>query len=120
MKTYYQRAHNQVTIEMSQRVQQLMNSHHNIALLADFEQAVNVSTNSKPKPLSDTRGTDSDNTTPKMQYTAVNSKHSVTGCISLKQHKIYQASYVVFCGGMNLMIAGTLLLIMITHQRKTM
>ena len=53
MRTYYQTAHNQATLKMLQRMHQLMNSHYNIALLADFEQVVNASPNTKSQPASD-------------------------------------------------------------------
>ena len=40
MCTYYIMVHNQVTVETPHKAKQLMNSHYNIALLADYEQVV--------------------------------------------------------------------------------
>ena len=62
MRTYHQMAHNQATIEMPQRVQQLMNSHYNIALLADYKQVINALPTSKSKSASDTFGTNANQT----------------------------------------------------------
>ena len=71
-----------------------MNSHFNIALLADYEQGVNAEMHTNSKSSPDTSGTNTDQTTPKelstsqdqtapsfTEDTANNHKPSVTGCV---------------------------------------
>ena len=75
--------------------QQLMNSHYNIALLAECEQAVDAVTNTKSKFTSDNTQTNADDTklktpamppdshsSPPAENTDTGDKSSVTGCVS--------------------------------------
>ena len=71
-----------------------MNSHYNIALLADYEQGVNAEMHTNSKSSPETSGTNTDQTTPKelstsqdqtapsfTEDTANNHKPGVTGCV---------------------------------------
>ena len=61
MKNYSQIAHNQATLETLQCVKQLMKSHYNIALLADFEGTTHVSVSTPTAAATNTTGADPDN-----------------------------------------------------------
>ena len=57
-------AHNQAMVETSHKAKQLMNSHYNIALLANYEQVVNAVTYTKSQPSPESPGTDTNLTKP--------------------------------------------------------
>ena len=65
MRTYYQMAHNQAITETPHKAKQSINSHYNIALLADYEQVVNAMTDTKSQSSPDTPGANTDQTKPK-------------------------------------------------------
>ena len=77
------------------KAKQLMNSHYNIALLAEYEQVVNAVTDRKSQPSPDPHGTNTDQTKPKTpvasqisnslslgENTKTSYKPSVTGHVS--------------------------------------
>ena len=95
MRTYYQMAHYQATVETPYRVQQSMNNHYNIALLAECEQLIDATPDTKSKSSFNAARTNADNTQLKMpvkalishslpsaENTDTSNKPSVTGCVS--------------------------------------